>query len=114
MDTEYIQRGVKDAISGKYNREGMSGERLDSYWVGHTVCRTMMDNMPPVAQPTRPDPSRAEMAAMAMQGMLFGCVGMIGTNTEVSAYAKGHCNSAIAERAVAMADALIAALEKPR
>jgi hypothetical protein len=84
-----------------------------------TIARSVRTNVQPPIMPadfrvTGPDPSRAEMAMAAMQGMLFGCVGNIGTSTEVSAYAKGHCNSAIAERAVAMADALIAALEKAR
>jgi hypothetical protein len=82
----------------------------DGYEDGVAAERYAQELMPR----TRTDPSRAEIAMAAMQGMLFGCVGNIGTSTEVSAYAKGHCNSAIAERAVAMADALIAALEKPR
>lgn len=48
-------------------------------------------------------------AAMAMQGMLTGCVGTVGNNAEITAYAKGHCNSAIVDRAFAIADAMIAA-----
>jgi hypothetical protein len=113
MDTEYIQRGVKDAIRGNYNRNGMSGERLDSYWVGHTVCRTMMDNMPPVAQSPRPDPSRAEMAMRLYPTLL--------RNFDETVR-RGECGytpgwrEGIADDAVKHADALIAALarkEKP-
>lgn len=52
---------------------------------------------------------RDHFAGLAMQGMLFGCVGMIGTGDEVSAYARGHCNSAVVNRAYAIADAMLAA-----
>lgn len=52
---------------------------------------------------------RDYFAAKAMQGMLFGCVGTIGNSSDVSAYAKGHCNNAIVDRAYAIADAMIAA-----
>ena len=51
---------------------------------------------------------RDYFAAKAMEGMLFGCVGLIGNSTEVSAYAKGHCNAAVAKRAYAIADEMLA------
>ena len=54
---------------------------------------------------------RDYFAAKAMQGMLFGCVGTIGTSDEVSAYARGHCNAAVVDRAYAIADAMLAARE---
>lgn len=52
---------------------------------------------------------RDYFAAKAMQGMLFGCVGTIGNSSDVSAYAKGHCNNAIVDRAYAIADAMLEA-----
>lgn len=60
---------------------------------------------------TRPDPSRAEIAAMAMQGLL--------SNTDFATYAQQKFpgrtyQDVVAEAAVNCADALRAALEKPR
>jgi hypothetical protein len=52
---------------------------------------------------------RDHFAGLAMQGMLVGCVGTIGPQQEMSAYAKGHCNNAIVDRAYAMADAMLKA-----
>jgi hypothetical protein len=57
---------------------------------------------------------RDYLAAKAMAGMLVGCVGTIAGSEEVSAYAKGHCNSAIVDRAYAMADAMLAEREKSK
>lgn len=63
------------------------------------------------------DPDRREgltkrewFAGIAMQGLLTGAVGFIGSNLCPSAYAAGPCNAEVAERAVAMADNLIRAL----
>ena len=53
---------------------------------------------------------RELFAALAMQGMCGGVVGVIGR--EISAYAEGPCNIVIADRAVALADALLNELEK--
>jgi hypothetical protein len=52
---------------------------------------------------------RDYFAAMAMQGQLTGTVGVIGVAGEPTPYVKGGCNSAIAERAYAMADAMLTA-----
>lgn len=58
-----------------------------------------------------PGLSKRELfAAMAMQGLLVGCGGKLGN--EYSAYAHGPCNDAIVERALVVADKLLAALEK--
>ena len=55
---------------------------------------------------------RDVLAGMAMMGMVQGCVGVLWG--EVSAYAKGPCNAVITDRAVVLADRLIAALDKKR
>ena len=52
---------------------------------------------------------REYYAGLAMQGMVGGMVGLL--NGEPSAYAKGACNAVVADRAVALADALLEALE---
>lgn len=52
---------------------------------------------------------REHYAGLAMQGMVGGMVGLL--NGEPSAYAKGACNAVVADRAVALADALLEALE---
>ena len=49
-------------------------------------------------------------AGMAMQGLCVGCAGMLGEN--FSAYAKGHCDAIISQRAFVLADAMIAEGEK--
>ena len=62
----------------------------------------------PVQPTPRPDPSRAEIAAMAMQGYLSNPTG----NGEIE---DPHLMAKIvAMYAVIQADALIAALEKPK
>lgn len=43
-------------------------------------------------------------AGQAMASMLSGCVGLIGNSQDVTAYASGHCNSAVVERAWLMAE----------
>lgn len=50
---------------------------------------------------------RDYMAGQALAGLSVGCAGMLGN--EFSAYAKGHCNSILAERAYALADAMLEA-----
>ena len=55
---------------------------------------------------------RDHFAGLAMEGMMMGCVGTIGHWPEVTAYAKGPYNAAIAERAYAMADAMLKAREQ--
>ncbi len=55
---------------------------------------------------------RDHFAGLAMEGMMMGCVGTIGHWPEVTAYAKGPHNAAIAERAYAMADAMLKAREQ--
>lgn len=55
---------------------------------------------------------REAFAMAAMQGLLFGSVGFIGNKEQVSAYAHGHCNEAVANRAVVMADVLLDELAK--
>lgn len=55
---------------------------------------------------------RTQIAAMAMQGMMMGAPGSFGGDEigNFSAYRRGSHNEAIADRAVTMADALIARL----
>jgi len=45
-------------------------------------------------------------AGQVTAGLCVGCAGFIGS--EFSAYAKGHCNAALAERAYVLADAMLA------
>ena len=53
---------------------------------------------------------RQYYAGKAMAGLVVGCGGFLGDS--FSAYAKGSCNGEIAKRAVVLADALIAELDK--
>lgn len=55
---------------------------------------------------------REYFAGLAMQGLAVGVCGLI--SGEFTAYAKGSCNTAIAERAVLLADYLLAELAKPK
>jgi len=55
---------------------------------------------------------RDELAGKAMQGMLVGVVGKIGAAADVSAYAGGACNAVIADRAFAIADAMLKESDK--
>ncbi len=47
-------------------------------------------------------------AGQALAGMMVGSVGTIGNSKDVSAYAKGHCNHVIADRAYVIAANMIA------
>jgi hypothetical protein len=49
-------------------------------------------------------------AGQALAGILNGCMGTTGFG-EVSAYSRGPCNSAAADRAYAVADAMLKARE---
>ena len=55
---------------------------------------------------------RDYFAGQALAGLVVGCAGMLGD--EFSAYAKGHCNHALACRAYVMADAMLAERAKER
>lgn len=49
-------------------------------------------------------------AGMALQGLSVGCSGML--VNDFSAYAKGSCNSVLAERAYVLADTMLEARKK--
>ncbi len=53
---------------------------------------------------------RDRFAGQVIEGLCTGCAGYLGS--EFSAYAKGSCNAALAKRAVALADAMLAEREK--
>lgn len=68
---------------------------------------------------TRPLPRmslRDYFAGQALAGLTVGCAGFLGHDADgrpsFSAYAKGDCNAVLADRAYALADAMLAEREK--
>ena len=53
---------------------------------------------------------RDYFAGQALAGLCVGCAGMLGK--DFSPYAKGPCNSALADRAFVVADAMLAERDK--
>lgn len=69
----------------------------------------LRERFPTITEPRDGMSLRDYFAAKAMEGMLTGTLGRLSESREASAYAVGHCNAAVADRAYAIADAMLAA-----